>query len=87
VTTPLGDAGVHFLVLDGPLEEPFAGLTGEETVVVSRDFVTADGTEFLNPLLGVREVGGNGGSRVLEPTPTAASTCGDKEKRFNLEEN
>ena len=34
-TVPVGHAGVHLLVLNCSLEESFAGLTGQQTVVVA----------------------------------------------------
>lgn len=61
VTRPLGHARVHFLVLDGPLEEAFARLAREQTVMVTRHLVAAHGTQFLDALLGVGQLGTGGG--------------------------
>jgi hypothetical protein len=56
-TTPVGHTSVHLFVLDSPLEESFAGLTGEEAVVVAGHLVSADGAELLQPVLRVRLLG------------------------------
>lgn len=57
---PFGDAGVDLFVLNGPLEESLAGLAGEKTVVVTRDLIATNRTEFLDKVLGIREVRGTG---------------------------
>jgi hypothetical protein len=48
---------VHFLVLHSPFEEALARFTGQEPIVVTRDFVPTDRASLLHEaLLGIREV-------------------------------
>ena len=62
LTVSVRHTRVHFLVLDGPLEESFAGLAGQQAVVIAGHFVTAHGAGFLDEaFLGVR--------KLLTPNP------------------
>ncbi len=56
VAGPIGDTLVDLLVLDGSLEESLARLAGEQSVVVARDLVSADGAQFFDAFLGVGQV-------------------------------
>lgn len=61
VTRTLGHARVHLFVLNGPLEEAFARLAREQTVMVTGHLVAANRAQFLDALLGVGQLGTGGG--------------------------
>lgn len=53
VASSISNTRVDLLVLNGSLEEAFARLASQESVVVSTDFIPADGTQFFDHILGI----------------------------------
>jgi len=57
-TVSVGDTCIHLLVLNCSLEESFARLACEQSIVITRNLVTTDRTELLETILGIRLVAG-----------------------------
>lgn len=74
MAAPLGNTRVYLLVLNGPLEEALAGLTGEQAVVVARHFVPAHRTQLFYALLGVRRLRRRYRTRVERVVADCAGT-------------
>lgn len=56
VAAALRHARVHLLILDSALEEAFARFAGEQTVMVTGDFVAANRAELFDALLGIWQI-------------------------------